>query len=242
MELDFQNTLPIISLRIEGKIYRLLLDTASEKSYLAYKKIWKSRLRKLPYDLCVKGVGKDKILKEYYLFPSVYFQEAELQDFAFIAKPKDFLFYYLRIDGILGWDFLCQFDFRLSYMKKSFEFLDSDIKEERIIFNIIGSKRLIIANQSYQKILLDTGASMSYLYDNLSGVKCRKSIVLGINGMRVNKLFPKYHVQFGDLYWEKIGVKERKSEVDLQLGTDILEKYDLLVKNSTKEVILVENT
>lgn len=97
-----RKSLIVINISILGKKFKALIDTGSEKSFIAPNRYLNSFLKALPKKINVKGIGKAKKIEYGYFIPRMLIDHQTINEAIFLMKRKNFLFYYLGIDAILG--------------------------------------------------------------------------------------------------------------------------------------------
>ncbi|RLK63264.1 hypothetical protein D3H64_05625 [Atopobacter sp. AH10] len=99
------------------------------------------------------------------------------------------------------------------------------------------------------KTLIDLAANRSViskeLLQNKEIVRCRRTIVLGINGIYFRKIPELRNVRFrfgkADIVMAMIDVKTFYYQWLLKLGIDAFKKYKLYCDNKKREVVLIES-
>lgn len=251
MKFYYRNKLVRIKINIFGKEYRFLIDTGSERSFLSYSKHLNQFKRQLEQKVKVKGIGKDAVIENCYSIPNLIIDNEIIYEAEFLIKRKNLMFYYLGIDGIIGWDILKQINFIIDFRNKLFHAGCAAPSEFLTKTSIISDKQLAIRvsynNQSFIA-LMDLGANKSMLSTGIvslmGGAHWKNHIVLGINGVSIQKTAEVYNVTFilGGMNFkvDTLSVRNFHSNWVIKFGTDSLLDYKVYFKNSEREVIILE--
>ena len=208
------------------------------------------------YKINVKGIGKSKLITHAYLIPKINIDNYNLYNIKFLSKKKNFLFYYLGIDGIIGWDILKNLNFFIDFKNKYFNIDISDTRKKNYDFylshtSIIKDKKLVIETIYNKKIvptLIDLGANNSVISDELlSGdeeIKIKKNFIFGINGVYLRKVSEIKQLSIGiglqNIDIQNTIIKNFKYNWLLKLGTDSFMNHILYFDNIEGEVLFIE--
>lgn len=251
MKFYYKKKLVTIKIKIFDKMYTFLVDTGSEKSFLSYHKNLNQYTKRLQQKIKVKGIGKDTVIEECYVIPNLIIDGKMISKVIFLKKRKNWLFYYLGIDGIIGWDVLKQINFVIDFKHKLFQVGDTNPSKFLTKTSIISDKQLAV-NVSYNSqsfiALFDLGANNSIfsmgVLSLINDACWKNKIILGINGFSIQKTAEVHNVTFvlGDMNFkvDKLLVRNRLSNWAIKFGTDSLLDYKVYFKNSEREVIIVE--
>lgn len=249
IKFKYKKGLITIDICIFNKYYTFLIDSGSEKSFLLPKKKFeKYKIKKEKY-IKINGIGKDKIIKFAYIFPKIIIDGVSIYNAEFLIQNKNLMFFYLNIDGIIGFDILKQFDFYIDFTNKIFNIGKFHLQNNPHCSQILSDKQMVIKigyNNKNYRTLIDLGANNSIIstdiIPNINLISNKNSIVLGINGFSVQKVSEIRNIIFSfgknSFKVKKVYVGSFKYNWSIKLGTDSLNKYKVYFINSKREVII----
>lgn len=251
MKFSYKNKLVTIKIKISEQYYTFLVDTGSEKSFLAPNKDLKNFQIELSNKILVKGVGKNKIIQHAYFIPEIKIDNEIISNTEFLIKDRNVMFYYLSIDGVLGWDILQRFDFAIDFKNKYFYIGSIQPPKSVASIPIISKKQAVILldyNGDSYHTLLDLGANDSFISDDFrlseKSVKRSMNFVLGINGFALNKISKVNHLIFTfsgeQLIVKNISIRSFNFQWKVKLGTDSLQGYTIYFINSKERIAISE--
>ncbi|MBC1520230.1 hypothetical protein HB912_01040 [Listeria aquatica] len=91
-KLYIKNRLILLIGVIDGREYKFLVDTGSERSYMMRDFRLDLYKRKLDYLLKVKGVGNPSLENYEYQIPIINLAGCDIENSSFIVKQKNFYF------------------------------------------------------------------------------------------------------------------------------------------------------
>lgn len=251
MKFSYRNKLVTVKIDILGKTFRFLIDTGSERSFLVPNNHLVNFQKDLKQKVNVKGIGPDKIIEYFYCIPQIEIDGQIIRETDFLMKDRSLMFYFLGIDGIIGWDILKRINFLINFKDKLF--IVSEIKLENLhpSVPIVPDKQLVVQLSYHNrniKALIDSGANTSVIskeiLSSLEFIKLRRNIVFGINGIFISKIpeLSNIEINFGNknIIVSNVNIKTLSYSWLLKLGTDIFRNYKVYINNLESEVVIVE--
>lgn len=241
----------IVNLMVENKVLRFLLDTGSDRSFIKPIREFKKYKYVLSPNIRVRGVGKNRIIKEAYHFSEIVLESTIISSVEFLELKRNWMFRYLNIDGVLGWDVLQRINFELDLRNRKLKiYQNSPLFKNTIKLSIIEASKLMIPFEYfnyYGLAVIDTGATNTYagkrIYQNTKPIKYQRELVLGINGLRINKVSVIDSIIFKqDCQEMKIDnlLYKEQSRYDLQIGLDTLLNKTVYIDNEQGEVLILD--
>lgn len=237
----------ILSGLIDGVKYKFLLDTGSERSYILRKHKLRSYKTNLGFLLQVNGIGKKSIEEFKYEIPSFWVGNKEFKNVPFIVKNiRKTLFRLLRIQGILGWDILSQIDFQLDIQRNTFYINESlrnlnKAEGDGYLFTekaSLATYEILNRHNEKDTFMVDTGSNYSYVFDwdYKKDALEKKGISLGINGIKIDRIY--YLKDFQFIHYKKpftikkVFVEKKTKPINFTLGMNGLRNKRITFLNS----------
>lgn len=245
LDLNLKKNLLILDVRLNNQTKKFLFDTGSELSYLILTRESKKNRIKLPNTYLLSSVGGTKKIEHGFKIKKISIGQFELEDIFLLEMKKSVFTRTLNIDGIIGWDILKQFDFKLDILRKKLILKKRlKIKENtQSSFEGINTRLPIYnfySNNLNKKLLIDTGSNQSYAYNRLltNNYSKKKSLVLGMNGFSllttyyIDEFYFRASKHSNDYYILKnLELEDTDRKYDLLLGMDFLRNKILYFDN-----------
>ena len=124
---SFIANLIFVDVKIEGEVYKFLLDTAA-LGVISTRLVEKLSLRSLEAVEVYDSADTHRA-KQLFTLPSLMFAEIEFCDFVVVAEDfsEDISFTSMGIDGILGYNFLASLSLSIDYKRQELQLSDRKI-------------------------------------------------------------------------------------------------------------------
>ncbi|MBU0278616.1 aspartyl protease family protein [Gemella sp. zg-1178] len=250
MRFILKRNMIIIKIKIDEIYYKFLVDTGSERSFIVRNKNIEKYKQNILEKIKVKGIGGEEFLKNKYIFPKINIDNTIIHKVEILEKKRNSLFLYLGIDGILGWDILKKLDLLIDIKNKIFSLVTETTQNKKIGTPIISDKQLVIEmkyKNDLHSALIDLGATESFVTQevfNNYDVIWERNIVLGINGIKLIKVATIKNIILNiagiEYKSRKLLIKSENFNWKFKLGMDFFENRKIFLKNSIKEMVIVE--
>ncbi|ELK48112.1 retropepsin-like aspartic protease [Halobacillus sp. BAB-2008] len=244
-----------LNIVINDTNFKFLIDTASQISIIRHKVKANLEIESLKRNVKLKGFGGENLITKAVVIDKVKLGANLFNHVLFFMKEDSKLFKFLRIDGILGWDFLSRLDFSIDDLNKNFTiYSESDLERFELEphSKLTVSRIPIIEAEVGNIVGIDLGANKSWvskdseIIENNPFIRKKRILSMGINGINIDKkgYLKEHTITLSNLkiVSKKLAISNtnfvHNVEIDLMMGTDTMRNKKITFLNSQGKLLI----